>query len=154
MEGFLTQGWELILPGCDGISALARGATLAGSMSPSHQQSPSGLGFPHPTGRYRTGGSLFSSPGCWSCRDMEGFLIRGWDLIVPDCGGILALSGGATLVSWFHEPQPTGNNPAGLGFPYRAGRYRPGGSRFPSRAGWICKELEGCLLYTSDAADE
>ena len=29
MEGFLTQGWELILPGCGGTSALARGATLA-----------------------------------------------------------------------------------------------------------------------------
>ena len=29
MEGFLTWGWELILPGCGGTSALARGATLA-----------------------------------------------------------------------------------------------------------------------------
>ena len=35
MEGFLTRGWELILSGCGGTSALSRGATLAasGSMS-------------------------------------------------------------------------------------------------------------------------
>ena len=29
MEGFLIRGWKLILPGCGGTSALARGATLA-----------------------------------------------------------------------------------------------------------------------------
>ena len=29
MEGFLTQGWELILSGCGETSALARGATFA-----------------------------------------------------------------------------------------------------------------------------
>ena len=29
LEGFLIGGWELILPGCGGTSALARGATLA-----------------------------------------------------------------------------------------------------------------------------
>ena len=29
MDGFLTRKWELILPGCGGTSALARGATLA-----------------------------------------------------------------------------------------------------------------------------
>ena len=29
MEGFLTQGWKLVLPGCGGTSALARRATLA-----------------------------------------------------------------------------------------------------------------------------
>ena len=27
---------------------------------------------------------------------------------------------------WFHEPQPISNQPVGLGFPHRAGRYRPG----------------------------
>ena len=147
MEGFLTQGWELILPGCDGISALARGATLAGSMSPSHQQSPSGLGFPHPTGRYRTGGSLFSSPGCWSCRDMEGFLIRGWKLILRGCGGTSALARGATLAArWCHEPQPISNRPVVLGFPHPAGRYRPGGSAFSSPSCWSCRDMD--LLVT------
>ena len=37
MEGFLSRGWELILPGCGGTSALARGqlSLRAGSMSSS-----------------------------------------------------------------------------------------------------------------------
>ena len=29
MEGFLIRGWGFILSGCGGVSALARGATLA-----------------------------------------------------------------------------------------------------------------------------
>ena len=36
-----------------------------------------GMRFPHLVGRYRPGRSPFSSPGCWSCRDLEEFLIRG-----------------------------------------------------------------------------
>ena len=67
MEGFLTQGWELDLPGCGGTSALARGATLAPRWLHEPQpisDRPVGLGFPHPAGRYRPGGYAFSSPGC------------------------------------------------------------------------------------------
>ena len=30
------------------------------------------VGFPHHAGRYRPGGSPFSSPGCWSSRYLEG----------------------------------------------------------------------------------
>ena len=62
----LTGGWELIPSGCGGISALARGATLApaGYMS----LSPSAIDPRKSAG---------SSPGCWSCREMEGFLTRG-----------------------------------------------------------------------------
>ena len=78
MGGFLTQGWELILPGCGGTSALAREATLAARWLHEPQpisNQPVGLGFPHHAGRYRHGGSAFSSPGCWSCKHMEGFLI-------------------------------------------------------------------------------
>ena len=44
---------------------------------------PAGLGFPHPAGRYRPGESAFTSPGSWSCRDMDGFLIRGWEIKLP-----------------------------------------------------------------------
>ena len=44
---------------------------------------PVGLGFPHRAGRFRTGGSLLSSPGCQSCRCMERFLIRGWGPVAP-----------------------------------------------------------------------
>ena len=86
MEGFLIRGWELILPGCGGTAALARGSTLAARWLHEPQpisDHPVGLGFPHPAGRYRPGESAFSSPGCWSCIDMEGLLTRGWDLILP-----------------------------------------------------------------------
>ena len=47
----------------------------------SHQQV--GLGFPHCAGRSRPGGSQFSSLICRSCKCMEGFLIREWDIILP-----------------------------------------------------------------------
>ena len=46
MEGFLIRGWELILPGCGGTSALARGATLAAQWLHASNQ-PVGLGFCH-----------------------------------------------------------------------------------------------------------
>ena len=42
-----------------------------------------GLGIPHRAGRYRFGGPSFSSPVCWSCRCMEGFLIPEWAPIRP-----------------------------------------------------------------------
>ena len=38
MDGFLNQGWELILPGCGGTSALGRGAIL-GALWP-HEPQP------------------------------------------------------------------------------------------------------------------
>ena len=130
MDGFLNRGWKIILPGCGGTSTLARGATLAACWIHEPQpisSQPVGLGFPHPAERHRPGGSEFSSPSCWSCRDMDGFLTRGWDLIIPRCGGTSVLSRGATLAPrWLHEPQPISNHPVGLGFPQPAGRYRPG----------------------------
>ena len=47
--------------------------------------------------------------------DMEAFLLRGLDLILPVSGATLTLSRGATLaVRWLHEPQPTSN--LGWGF--------------------------------------
>ena len=97
MEGFMTRGWEIILPGCGRTSALARGATLATRWLDEPQpisNHPVGLGFPHPAGWYRPGGSAFSSPGYWSCRCMEGFLTRGWELILHGCGGTSALAQG------------------------------------------------------------
>ena len=64
MEVFLTQEWELILPGCGGTSALAQGATLAARQL--HEPQPIsnhilGFGFLHPAGRYRPDASAFTS---------------------------------------------------------------------------------------------
>ena len=115
MEEFLIRGWDLILLGCGGTSTLARGATLAACwLHEPHPISNQSVGFrfPHPAGRYRPGGSEFSSPGCWSCRYMEGFLSRRWEIILPGCGGTSALARGATLAArWLHEPQPISNHP-------------------------------------------
>ena len=50
MEGFLTGGWELVLPGCDETSALSGGETLAACWLHEPQpisNHPVGLGFPH-----------------------------------------------------------------------------------------------------------
>ena len=90
MEGFLTRRWELILPGCSGTSALAREATIAACCLHEPQpisNQPVGLGFQHHAGRYRPGGSAFSSPASWSCRDMDGFLTGDGELSSPGAAG-------------------------------------------------------------------
>ena len=59
---------------------------------------------------------------------MEGFLIRGWELIQPWCGETSASARGATLAAcWLHEPHPISNRLVGLGFPHPARWYRRGG---------------------------
>ena len=106
---------------------------------------PVGLGFPPPVGWYRPGGSAFSSPGCWSCRDVEGFLADGWELIPSGCGGTSALARGATLAArWLHEPQPISNHPVRLEISIPVRRYRPRRSAF-STACWSCRDMEGFL---------
>ena len=90
MGGFLTRRWELILPGCSGTSALAREATIAACCLHEPQpisNQPVGLGFQHHAGRYRPGGSAFSSPASWSCRDMDGFLTGDGELSSPGAAG-------------------------------------------------------------------
>ena len=65
---------------------------------------------------------------------MEGFMIRGWEIIIPGCGGTSALAPGATLAArWLHEPQPISNQPVRLGFSHRAGGIDPGDHRFLAR---------------------
>ena len=136
MGEFLARGWELILPVCGEASALDRGATLTAHRLyepraiSNHQV---GVGSPHTPEQYRPGKCTFLSPGSLSCRDIEGRLIRGWELILFGCGGTSALDQGATLTArWLHEPRAISNHPVGLGFPHTPGRYRPGGCAFSS----------------------
>ena len=106
---------------------MARGATVAARWLHESQQisnQPVGLGFSHRAGRYRPGGSPFSSPGCWSRRDMV------WK---PQPHWVIA------------DPQPISNHPVGLGFPHLAGRYRPGRSLFLSPGCWSCRDMEDFL---------
>ena len=60
---------------------------------------PVGLGFPHRGRRFRSGGSPLYSPGCRSCKGIEGFLIRGWKLILPG-------------VRWLYVRSPASQRPA------------------------------------------
>ena len=94
MAGFLNRGWKLILSGCGGTSVLARGETLAAlaQSAPANQQSASEVGISRPRGAVSTRAIFFSSPGCWSCRGMEGFIIRGVNLFLPVRGGISTLA--------------------------------------------------------------
>ena len=58
---------------------------------------------------------------------MEGFLIRGWEIILPGYGWTSALAGGATLAAlWHHEPQPISDHPVGWGFHNARGGICPG----------------------------
>ena len=78
---------------------------------------------------------------------MYGFVIRGWELILPGCGGTLALARRATFAArCLHEPHPISNHPVGLGFPHPAGRYRPGESPFSSPRSWSCRYMEAFLI--------
>ena len=88
------------------------------------------LGFPHRTGRYHPGGKPRSLPNNWSRRYKECVLFRGWNRTLPVC-------------RWLHEPQPISNKPVALGFPHRAGRYRPGGPPFSSSVCWSGRCMKG-----------
>ena len=60
---------------------------------------PVGLGFPHRTGRFRPGGSAFSSSGFRSCKGIKVFFIRGWKPIFPG-------------VPWLYVRSPANQQPA------------------------------------------
>ena len=73
-----------------------------------------------------------------------GFIIWGWELIPPGCGGTsLHVGPRATiLLRWLYEPQPMGDQWMGLGVPHRARRYLPGESFFSSAGCWIRRFIE------------
>ena len=61
---------------------------------------------------------------------MEGFQIRGWELILYGRGRTSALAQGATLTArWLHEPQPISNQLVGCA----RGGIEPGDLRFRPR---------------------
>ena len=131
MERFLNRGWELILTGCGGTSALAGEATHAARWLHEPQpisNRPVGLGFSHHGGRYQRVRPPFSSAVGQSCRCMEGFQIRGWVHTFPGW-------------RWLYGPR--------LGFPHREGRHRTG--RPSSSPGcWSCRCSAGFMLWGWD----
>ena len=149
----MIRGWYLIIPGLGGTSTLTRRETPAARwLCEPHQNQkisnqPMGAGFSHLARRYRSGETAFSSPGCWRCRCIEGFMIRGGDRIVPGCGGTSPLTQRATLAArWLHESHPTINQPVGLGFPHLSRRYLPGGCPISSPGCSSCRCTEGILI--------
>ena len=124
MQEFMIRG-DRILPECRWLHE-----PQPISNQPADQQSASGVGVSTPCWEASTEGSPASSAHC-CCTCMEAFLTRGWDpLFFPGC-------------RWLHKPQPTSDQAMGLGFPHRAGRYRPGGSPLSSPVCWSCKCVEG-----------
>ena len=97
-----------------------------------------GSRFPHRAERYRLGGPQFSCSVCWSCRHMEGFLIRAWDLILPGCSGSSLFKGQLSTRADPMSPNQSANHAVNVRFRYRAERYRPGGSPFLSP---VCRRV-------------
>ena len=76
-------------------------------MSPSHSaNAPWGLGF-HTARDGVDPGDLFFVTRLLGLKSLEGFLIQGWDIILPGH-------------PWLHEPQPISDQPMGSGFYTRA----------------------------------
>ena len=62
---------------------------------------------------------------------MQGYLNRGWEIILPGCGGTSALAQGATLAARrLHGPQPISNHPVGFVFHTLRSGIDPGDIRF------------------------
>ena len=93
-EGFLIRRWDPILPGWRWLL----------SRAPANQRSAGEVGVPHREGRFRPGASPFSSPGCRICRGLEGLLNRGWEPILPVCGGIVGFPRGETPAARASHP--------------------------------------------------
>ena len=88
IERFLIREWNS--PGCAGFMHDPKPVS----------DRPVRLGFLHRAGRYRPEESAFMSPGCWSCRGMEGCLTRGYELIIPG-------------VRWLYVRSPANQRSAG-----------------------------------------
>ena len=127
-EGFPKRRGGLFLPG---LPSLSRSTRLP---APANQRSVSGIGVSTPCGarRCRPRRTRFSSPGFRRCRYLEGCLNRGWENILPG-------------LSTLYTSQSNSDRPLGLGFPHRAGRCRPGRTRFSSPGCQSCRDMEACL---------
>ena len=145
MEGFLTQRWDIMLPGWGGTAAFARGATLAARWIQEPQpinNRPVGLGFPRPAGRYPPGRSAFTSTGSWSCQDKEGFLAQGRELARRNrCVG----PRGNPRRALAPEAPANHNRPVGLGFKHPVGRYRPVSISLTAPGCCSCRDVERFL---------
>ena len=100
--------------------------------APANQRSTRGIGVSTSCGAVSTRKNSIFVCGVSSCRDMEGFMNRGWSPILPG-------------LSLLYAPQPIIDRPVGLGCSLHVGRWRPGKTRFSSPGCQSCRYMEGCL---------
>ena len=105
------------------------------------------LGFPHSAGRYQAGESPFSSPCCWSCANMEGFLSGDENLSYPGAAKPRRcperkISPRAFSIS----PRQSVTSQWGWGFHTVRGGVGPGRSPFSSARCCSCRDMQGFLI--------
>ena len=134
-DSVFAHGWsEVYICGRNpGMGTYLPGIRWLYARFPVNQRSAIGVGVSPPCGVILILDTPFPSPGRRSCRRIEVFLIWGYDPMFPGSGETSTFARGGSLAArWFHEPQLISNQQAGLEFPYRVGRYRPGESPFSS----------------------
>ena len=106
MEGFLMRRWEPILPGVRWLYV----------RSPANQRSASETGVSTPCGAVSTRGITVFVPRLSELKRYGRISNPGWETIFPG-------------VRWLYVRSPANQRfsdwPVGLGFPHRAGRFRP-----------------------------
>lgn len=90
-----------------------------------NEESTNGVGFHTVRGDIQTGAHRFCRRFVGDVDVLEGFAIRGWDLVLHGCSGTSML------------PYPISDKRIRLEFPHRAGLHRPGGPT-------LCPQLLGC----------
>ena len=93
VEGFPIPGVIYVLHGCGETPRV-----------PPLSDQPVGLGIPHSVGRYRPEGPSVTSPVRRGCRCMEGSMIGGWHLILPDGWCFYTVRG--CVDPWCHRFNP------------------------------------------------
>jgi len=154
LEDLLIRRRVFVLPGSGGNLALARPVTLAARCLHEFQSTsnlPAGLGSPHSTGRYLPVDSPVSLTGGRRFSEVEVFLMRWWDRILPECDQNSVLVRGATLAarSVLHH-HLTSNPPVVLGLPHRAGRQRPVWSRLSPPRFRSCTDTDWFWFWGCD----
>ena len=105
------------------------------------------LVFAHRADRYRPEGSAFSSPLVWSCREIEGFLIRAWQVILSGCGGTSTLpEEQRSPRAGYRSASRSTISQSGLSFRTLRGGVDPGGHHIRPRGCPTCACMERFLI--------
>ena len=119
----------------------------AGFTNPNQQSRNRELGVSTPCGAVSTCGINVLVPGLLEVQRYGRISDPGMRPYPPRVRRDLDVGPGETLAArWLHEPQSINNQPRRLGFPHRAGRYRPGGPLFSSPVRRSCRGAEGFLI--------